>query len=125
MGHDRVCALHRGDRARRPCLPRRAVRFLAVEAGIRQFIDVSTGLPGVQAGCDIAQPIDPACRVVYVDHDRCKSGCAQAAERVPAGSAWFRGRGAGPGGAGVTARNAWASMDKVACRYQARYLRTW
>ena len=48
---------------------RRAVRFLVVEAGIRQFIDVGTGLPGMQAGCDIAQSIDPACRVVYVDHD--------------------------------------------------------
>ena len=48
---------------------RRAVRFLALEAGIRQFIDVGTGIPGMQAGCDIAQSADPACRVVYVDHD--------------------------------------------------------
>jgi hypothetical protein len=48
---------------------RRAVRFLVAEAGIRQFLDVGTGLPGMQAGCDIAQSIDPACRVVYVDHD--------------------------------------------------------
>src|SRR3984957_5563878 len=48
---------------------RRAVRFLALEAGIRQFLDVGTGIPGVQAGCDIAQSVDPACRVVYADHD--------------------------------------------------------
>jgi hypothetical protein len=47
----------------------RAVRFLAVEAGIRQFIDVGTGLPPVRSGVEIAQSVDPACRVVYVDND--------------------------------------------------------
>jgi hypothetical protein len=47
----------------------RAVRFLAVEAGIRQFLDVGTGLPGVQTNRDIFQSADPACRVVYVDND--------------------------------------------------------
>src|ERR1700722_5684370 len=48
---------------------RRAVRFLALEAGIRQFIDVGAGLPGAQASRDLAQSVDPACRVVYVDND--------------------------------------------------------
>jgi S-adenosyl methyltransferase len=48
---------------------RRAVRFLAAEAGIRQFLDVGTGLPGVQTNRDIFQAADPACRVVYVDND--------------------------------------------------------
>jgi hypothetical protein len=47
----------------------RAVRFLAVEAGIRQFLDVGTGLPGVETNRDIFQSADPACRVVYVDND--------------------------------------------------------
>jgi hypothetical protein len=47
----------------------RAVRFLAVEAGIRQFIDVGTGLPGVETNRDIFQSADPSCRVVYVDND--------------------------------------------------------
>jgi S-adenosyl methyltransferase len=47
----------------------RAARFLAVEAGVRQFIDVGTGLPPVQSGIEIAQSVDPACRVVYVDND--------------------------------------------------------
>jgi hypothetical protein len=47
----------------------RAVRFLALEAGIRQFLDVGTGLPGVEASRGIAQSVDPACRVVYVDND--------------------------------------------------------
>jgi hypothetical protein len=47
----------------------RAVRFLAVEAGVRQFVDVGTGLPGVETNRDIFQAADPACRVVYVDND--------------------------------------------------------
>jgi S-adenosyl methyltransferase len=47
----------------------RAVRFLALEAGIRQFLDVGTGLPGAETSRDIFQSVDPACRVVYVDHD--------------------------------------------------------
>jgi S-adenosyl methyltransferase len=47
----------------------RAVRFLALEAGIRQFIDVGTGLPGAATSRDLAQSVDPACRVVYVDND--------------------------------------------------------
>jgi hypothetical protein len=47
----------------------RAVRFLAVEAGIRQFLDVGTGLPGVETNRDIFQSADPGCRVVYADND--------------------------------------------------------
>jgi S-adenosyl methyltransferase len=47
----------------------RAVRFLALEAGIRQFIDVGTGLPGAESSRDLAQSVNPACRVVYVDND--------------------------------------------------------
>ena len=47
----------------------RAVRFLAREAGIRQFLDVGTGLPGMETNRDISQAADPACRVVYVDND--------------------------------------------------------
>ena len=48
---------------------RRALRFLAMEAGIRQFLDVGSGLPQVQGGLEIAQSVDPACRVVYADND--------------------------------------------------------
>jgi S-adenosyl methyltransferase len=47
----------------------RAVRFLALEAGVRQFIDVGTGLPGAETGLDLVQSVDPACRVVHVDND--------------------------------------------------------
>jgi hypothetical protein len=47
----------------------RAVRFLAIEAGVRQFLDVGAGLPRVQTGTETAQSADPSCRVVYVDND--------------------------------------------------------
>jgi hypothetical protein len=47
----------------------RAVRFLVLEAGIRQFLDVGTGLPGAQASHDLIQSVDPSCRVVHVDND--------------------------------------------------------
>jgi hypothetical protein len=45
---------------------RRAVQF-CVEAGIRQFLDIGSGIPTVGNVHEIAQRIDPACRVVYVD----------------------------------------------------------
>src|SRR6202012_769533 len=46
----------------------RAARFLATEAGIGRFIDVATGLPGVETSRAIAQAANPASRVVYVDN---------------------------------------------------------
>jgi len=47
----------------------RAVRFLAGEAGIRQFLDIGTGLPTQGNVHEIAQRIAPDARVVYVDND--------------------------------------------------------
>ncbi|MEV5568875.1 SAM-dependent methyltransferase [Spirillospora sp. NPDC052269] len=47
----------------------RAVRYLAEEAGIRQFLDIGTGLPSAGNVHEIAQEIDPASRIVYVDND--------------------------------------------------------
>jgi S-adenosyl methyltransferase len=47
----------------------RAVCFLALEAGVRQFLDVGTGLPRPGTSPDLVQSVDPACRVVYVDND--------------------------------------------------------
>ena len=47
----------------------RAVRFLAAEAGIRQFLDVGTGLPTQGNVHEIAQTTDPRARVVYCDND--------------------------------------------------------
>ncbi|ANP56524.1 SAM-dependent methyltransferase [Streptomyces griseochromogenes] len=47
----------------------RAVRFLAAERGIRQFLDIGTGLPTVDNTHEIAQRIAPESRIVYVDND--------------------------------------------------------
>ncbi|WP_442945812.1 SAM-dependent methyltransferase [Nonomuraea sp. LPB2021202275-12-8] len=47
----------------------RIVRHLAGEVGIRQFLDVGTGLPTVDNTHDLAQRVAPASRVVYVDND--------------------------------------------------------
>lgn len=47
----------------------RAVRYLAGEAGIRQFLDIGTGLPTQDNVHDVAQRIAPDARVVYVDND--------------------------------------------------------
>ncbi|MFR0355865.1 SAM-dependent methyltransferase [Streptomyces sediminimaris] len=47
----------------------RAVRFLAAERGVRQFLDIGTGLPTGENTHQIAQRIDPGARVVYVDND--------------------------------------------------------
>ena len=48
---------------------RRAVRHLAAEAGIRQFLDIGTGLPTANNVHDVAQGIAPESRIVYVDND--------------------------------------------------------
>ncbi|WP_217236481.1 SAM-dependent methyltransferase [Streptomyces sp. AC555_RSS877] len=47
----------------------RAVRFLAEEQGVRQFLDIGTGLPTVDNTHEIAQRIAPESRIVYVDND--------------------------------------------------------
>ncbi|WP_309238789.1 SAM-dependent methyltransferase [Actinoplanes aureus] len=47
----------------------RAVRWLTAEAGIRQFLDIGTGLPTADNVHEVAQRIAPQSRVVYVDND--------------------------------------------------------
>jgi SAM-dependent methyltransferase len=47
----------------------RVVRYLAGEAGIRQFLDIGTGIPTAGNTHQIAQAIAPESRVVYVDYD--------------------------------------------------------
>jgi hypothetical protein len=47
---------------------RRAVRF-CVDAGIRQFLDIGSGIPTVGNVHEIAQSMDPECRIVYVDNE--------------------------------------------------------
>jgi hypothetical protein len=48
---------------------RRAVRFLADEAGIDQFLDIGVGLPTQGAVHEVAHEINPRSRVAYVDYD--------------------------------------------------------
>ncbi|MCM2417741.1 SAM-dependent methyltransferase [Streptomyces sp. RKAG293] len=47
----------------------RAVRTLASEYGIRQFVDHGSGLPTQDNVHQVAQRVDPSCRVVYIDND--------------------------------------------------------
>ncbi len=47
----------------------RAVRFLAGEVGIRQFLDIGTGIPTSPNVHEVAQSITPNARIVYVDND--------------------------------------------------------
>lgn len=47
----------------------RAVRHLAGEAQVRQFLDVGTGLPAVDNTHEVAQQVAPESRIVYVDND--------------------------------------------------------
>jgi S-adenosyl methyltransferase len=55
-------------RAQREFLAR-AIRYLAGEAGVRQFLDIGTGLPTAGNTHEIAQQIAPESRIVYVDND--------------------------------------------------------
>jgi O-methyltransferase involved in polyketide biosynthesis len=47
----------------------RAVQYLAGSAGVRQFLDIGTGLPTANNTHEVAQAISPESRVVYVDND--------------------------------------------------------
>ena len=47
----------------------RVVRHLAAEAGVKQFLDIGTGLPTMQNTHEVAQSIHPDARIVYVDND--------------------------------------------------------
>jgi O-methyltransferase involved in polyketide biosynthesis len=47
----------------------RAIRYLAAEEGVRQFLDVGTGLPTFESTHEIAQQVAPESRIVYVDND--------------------------------------------------------
>ena len=47
----------------------RAVRFLAGEAGVRQFLDIGTGIPSAGNTHEVAQAVAPESRIVYVDND--------------------------------------------------------
>ena len=84
----------------------RVARYLAADAGICQFLDIGTGIPTAGNLHEVAQAIAPETRVVYVDYDRCKSGCAHAGITFPP-FAWCR--------AVVP-----SSRPAVTCRHHAR-----
>ena len=63
--HPGIAEVARADRA----FLGRVVRFLAGDAGIRQFLDIGTGLPTAENTHQVAGSVDPAVRVVYVDND--------------------------------------------------------
>jgi O-methyltransferase involved in polyketide biosynthesis len=56
----------------------RTVRFLTSEAGIRQFLDIGTGIPTANNTHEVAQRFAPSSRIVYVDHDPVVLAHAQA-----------------------------------------------
>ncbi len=60
-----IVDIARADRA----VLNRAVRFLAGEAGVRQFLDIGTGLPTTNNTHEVAQEVAPEARIVYVDYD--------------------------------------------------------
>ena len=69
----------------------RAVRFLAGEAGIGQFIDIGAGLPATGNVHQVARELDPRARVAYVDNDPVVVSHARALAVHGAGG--LRGRG--------------------------------
>ncbi len=66
---------------------RRAVRYLAAEVGVQQFLDIGTGMVPPGNTHEIAQAVDPASRIVYVDNDPVVLSRVQAfATSAPAGA---------------------------------------
>jgi S-adenosyl methyltransferase len=63
----------------------RVVRYLAGEAGIRQFLDIGTGIPASNNTHEVAQSVAPESRVVYVDNDHFKLGCTHQCAWRPGG----------------------------------------
>ncbi|MFG3099392.1 SAM-dependent methyltransferase [Streptomyces sp. NPDC048182] len=60
-----IVTIARGSRA----FLGRSIRYLVREAGVRQFLDVGTGLPTVDNTHEVAQRHAPEARIVYVDND--------------------------------------------------------
>ena len=54
------------------------MQYLAGEQESGQFLDIGTGLPTNDNTHQIAQEVAPESRIVYVDNDHFKSGCAHA-----------------------------------------------
>ncbi|WP_067481283.1 SAM-dependent methyltransferase [Actinomadura hibisca] len=65
----RIAPEGRGSALTNRAFLRRAVRHLAAEAGVDQFLDLGSGLPTQGNVHEVAQAVNPAARVVYVDND--------------------------------------------------------
>jgi trans-aconitate methyltransferase len=61
-------AMYEGVRGNRAFLAR-SVRYLAGQAGVRQFLDLGTGIPAANNTHEVAHDVAPGSRVVYVDND--------------------------------------------------------
>jgi hypothetical protein len=68
---------------------RRAVTYLAAEAGVGQFLDIGTGMPSGGNTHEVAQAAAPGCRTVYVDNDPIVLTHARALLRSAAGGVSF------------------------------------
>lgn len=66
---DRCLPRAAGRRTGGPGVPGTVVRFLAAETGIRQFLDLGTGIPAANNTQEVAQRVSADCRIVYVDND--------------------------------------------------------
>jgi S-adenosyl methyltransferase len=66
----------------------RAVGYFAREAGVRQFLDIGTGIPTAGNTHQVAQAIAPESRVVYVDYDPVVLAGRPAAGLHPPGAGW-------------------------------------
>ncbi|MGI5271926.1 SAM-dependent methyltransferase [Nonomuraea sp. CA-218870] len=68
----------------------RAVRYMAAEAGVRQFLDIGTGIPTADNTHQVAQSVSADCKVVYVDNDPVVLAHARALLRASGqGDTWF------------------------------------
>jgi S-adenosyl methyltransferase len=70
---------------------RRVITYLAEQADVRQFLDIGLGIPAADSAHEVARPIAPECRFVYVDSDPMVLLHAQALRSPRDGSAIYIG----------------------------------
>jgi predicted O-methyltransferase YrrM len=88
-------AIRASARAKRAFLAR-TVRYLAAEEGVRQFLDIGTGLPTASNTHELAQSVAPASRIVCVDNDPLELSRARALPTSNPEGVTGAGRSSGP-----------------------------
>jgi hypothetical protein len=68
---------------------RRVITYLTEQVGVRQFLDIGLGVPAADSAHEVARPIAPDCRFVYVDNDPMVLLHAQALRSPPGGGATY------------------------------------